>query len=67
MLFAITLINKMRAAHDELCEALFADNRHFCELHKVKNNGTIMCKYPERINYTDEDNCTYKDCPLIIR
>lgn len=65
---SIASINSMLERTEEVCKELWQDNHGECML---RSNGEteeiIMCGYPERINSTRKNNCTYEDCPLILR
>jgi hypothetical protein len=61
-------INEILATAESVCKEFWQDNHEDCPLREDgPTEGIIMCRYPERINSTRENNCTYKYCPLINR
>lgn len=65
---AIASINKMLERTEDVCKEMWDASHKECQL---RNDGEteeiIMCGYPERINSTTKNNCTYESCPLIWR
>jgi hypothetical protein len=61
-------INETLKMAEKICKELWQDNHGDCPLRRNgETEEIIMCRYPERINSTRENNCTYKYCPLINR
>ena len=64
----IDSINDLLKMAEEICKETWQDNHEDCPLRSNSETiGVIMCGYPERINSTRENNCTYESCPLIDR
>lgn len=62
----IEIIKRIITETTESCGQLWALTNETCSFRDKKSHeGTISCKFPERINYIGKDNCTYSKCPLI--
>lgn len=59
-------INETLGMAEDMCKELWQDNHEDCPLRENSPVGEFLrCGYPERINSTRENNCTYESCPLI--
>ena len=59
-------INERLKAADEVCRKAWHYNHGKCPLQDDgETEEIIVCGYPERINSTRENNCTYESCPLV--
>ena len=65
---AVKCVNKVLKAVEDVCKQIWENNCKRCKLRKLDPSfKVIMCKYPERINCTNKNNCTFESCPLIHR
>lgn len=66
-----SIINNMIKTTDAIYEVLWKEHCEECSLREEPKDpahgDAVKCKYPERINYINVDNCKYKWCPLIKR
>jgi len=61
-------INRSIAASDAINKYVWASNCKKCKWRPKDPIGkAIRCRYPERINNVNENNCRYEVCPLIHR
>jgi len=61
-------INRSLVAAKAIAKYVWVYNCERCGLRKFDPYfKVVMCKYPEQINCTNKNNCTYEYCPLIKR
>ena len=61
-------INKVFQDVDSFCKRWFEKACKGCDLGEPSGiTGAVICGFPERINSTHQDNCTFESCPLIKR
>jgi len=68
---SVQAINNILASAHSICKQEFQERCVKCTLRKEPEDpdhgDVVQCRYPERINCVNVDNCTYKWCPLIKR